>query len=524
LAALGFIGLAIMLFCLKFTGFIGTFHQQRTAIEAAALAAAKDLSAIVIDDPNFGLVGLSDSSPTGTATVAGDGYYTPVTGINTLFGTIRLDMIISDYLQDPLMNQLAVNDYKNALVAQRNLVKALNNAIAPGGTGNDINGNVLNPTQDAINAYSSNSINVAIGQSSKFNIGSMVLSLGYVNGLCTRTPIPQPSSVANVPSDQQSQGFYLPNVPISYDNKQFVFAALGPNASLVDYRLFQTTVNNAMYSTPTVVQISADELYTDSSNTTRIVHAVAAALPGTIVDQRPNPGAFTITFVNGPVPEIVTPGDLINNSQIQSDPTDLMQSPPNGDYPQTALADYSMPFLPDPVSDHPQFQHVFSVALYDWIKRGGTNINVQSFISMLETPIAYAQGGPQMQRYHLTSSGAVTNDSISWSNENLCVSNDQFRALSGLGLVSTNGHAYDLQITDFVRQSGRINGGLHSGEPLDLPGQTGFYQNAPPYPGPNILENTTWPYLEFFKTTSGALRPTYMKEGIAMDFTIRMRY
>jgi hypothetical protein len=116
IAIFGVLALMILLFCLKFTGFVGSYHEQRSAIEAAALAAAKDLSAIAILDPNFGWIGLSDSSPVGTATAARDGFYTPVTGINTLFGTIRLDLIISDYLEDPLMNQLAVNDYNNALM------------------------------------------------------------------------------------------------------------------------------------------------------------------------------------------------------------------------------------------------------------------------------------------------------------------------------------------------------------------------------------------------------------------------
>jgi len=134
LAIFGFLALLIMLFCVKFTGFMGSYHEQRSAIEAAALAAVKDLSAIVITDPNFGLVGLFDSSPIGSNTVAGDGFDTSVTGINTLLGTIRLDLIISDYLQDPLMNQLAITDYNNALITQTNLVTALNAAIAPGGT------------------------------------------------------------------------------------------------------------------------------------------------------------------------------------------------------------------------------------------------------------------------------------------------------------------------------------------------------------------------------------------------------
>jgi hypothetical protein len=214
-----FVGLAliVLLFCLGFTGLIGSYHEQRSAVEASALAAAKDLSAIVIDDPNFGLIGLSDSPPIGTATAAGDGYDTSVTGINTLFGTIRLDLIIADTMQDPLMTQLALADYKNALVAQASLGTALNAAVALNGTGKDANGNVLNPTVDAVNAYNSNNVHLAIGQASTLVPGSLRLSLGYVDELASRTPLPQPQSAAALSSsNQEAQGFYAANILVDY--------------------------------------------------------------------------------------------------------------------------------------------------------------------------------------------------------------------------------------------------------------------------------------------------------------------
>ncbi|HIN65038.1 MAG TPA: hypothetical protein EYM95_10390, partial [Candidatus Obscuribacterales bacterium] len=43
----------ILLFALSYTRLVGSSQEQRTAVEAAALAAAKDVSRIVINDPNF---------------------------------------------------------------------------------------------------------------------------------------------------------------------------------------------------------------------------------------------------------------------------------------------------------------------------------------------------------------------------------------------------------------------------------------------------------------------------------------
>src|SRR5262249_49488987 len=129
------------------------------------------------------------------------------------------------------------------------------------------------------------------------------------------------------------------------------------------------------------------------------------------------------------------------------------------------------------------------------------------------------------QRFHLTSTGAITNDSVAWGPTNFCVSNNQFRAISGGGLCSTNNNTYDVQITDFVYQRGRANGGLHAGEPLDYPGPTGTngLSSPGPHTGNTMYENTTWSYQEF-QTGSAAVRPTYNTDGIAVDVTFRMRH
>ena len=554
---------------------IGSYHEQRSAIEASTLAAAKDLSAIVINDPNFGYIGLSDSAPIGTSTAAGDGYFTSVTGINTLLGTIRLDLIIADYLQDPIMTQLAMTDYCNALTAQQNLVTALTNACAANGTGTDANGNTINPTADAISAYNNNNVHLAIGQTSSLVTASLALTLGYVtdpsetlsgggtdyNPCATRTAIPQPASAAAFTnsSTQQINGFYAANIDIPYSvqntvtngsatvlyancpstTNHFVFAALGPNATLVDFRVFQSSVSGLAYSTPTVVKVDADEQYVQSGGASHTVHATAAALAGTIVDQRPNPGAFTIAFTDPPPPELnpMSPGVLINNAQIQADPTDMMQSPTtaNSDYPEqtTAMTSYQMAFLPDPTPYNPLFTHVLSVAFYDWIRRAGTNVNVQNLVTTMGTPLNMGAGGPQLQLLHITSAGNVyssgnvgssglTCSVIPWTPVDFSVSNNQYRAISGLGLVSSNGNSYDLEIDDYCRVPGLVNGGWHAGEPLNYTGTTGSNPLSASYVASSITENYTLQYQEYL--SGSGIRPTYNSEGIAANFTVRMRH
>jgi len=55
--------LALGFFGLNYARLLGSNQEQRTCIQSAAMAAANDLSRIVITDPNFGVIGISDCAP-----------------------------------------------------------------------------------------------------------------------------------------------------------------------------------------------------------------------------------------------------------------------------------------------------------------------------------------------------------------------------------------------------------------------------------------------------------------------------
>ncbi|MBX9722945.1 MAG: hypothetical protein K2X81_16200, partial [Candidatus Obscuribacterales bacterium] len=87
---------AIVIFSISYVRLSGTQSQQKSAIEAAALSAAREMSKIVVDTPQFGFIGLSDSAPNGTNTTSGDGYDNSVHSINTIMGTTLLDYLIAE--------------------------------------------------------------------------------------------------------------------------------------------------------------------------------------------------------------------------------------------------------------------------------------------------------------------------------------------------------------------------------------------------------------------------------------------
>ncbi len=175
---------ALIIFMMSYVRLMGTQSEQKTAIEAAALAAARELSKMVVNTPQYGYVGLSDSAPNGNGTVVGDGYDTSVHSINTLLGTTLVDYLVAEDIGSlrggDELKELARQDLTNARTAATTLMTALNSAITPAGTGTDKNGAIVRPYQEALNAYNSNQIRMAGG--SNYVAGSLQLQLGAITG------------------------------------------------------------------------------------------------------------------------------------------------------------------------------------------------------------------------------------------------------------------------------------------------------------------------------------------------------
>lgn len=74
IAVTAFLAGAIAYFALGYVRQLGQYNQQVNAIDAAALTAASDVGRIVVTDPNWGYVSLSDY-PVHKGTVAGDNWF-----------------------------------------------------------------------------------------------------------------------------------------------------------------------------------------------------------------------------------------------------------------------------------------------------------------------------------------------------------------------------------------------------------------------------------------------------------------
>lgn len=468
--------IAFLLFALGYIRLLGGSNEQRTAIEAAALSAASDISKIVYNDPNFGYLSVSDYAPVGTGTKAGDNFFMPVRSINTLLATIRVDMIIADRLNSPVMRQLSQRDYQNAMTAKDNLVAEIQSSLTTGGggTAKDKDGNTINTYTNAENAYKTNVIRMT--GKSNYVAGSLRLQLGCLEGGApTNTPVPKPASAANVSGTQAQNGFYMSYVNVPYNGRDFVFAGVSNNIKLVSPSNWVATASGVPYSIPTIIKAEADQRFSEgagASAPTRVVRSTACAQPANAHDPLPAPGALSISFPDDRIPQIDNPGQLMTLPNFNGPPM-LLQTPTGGDCPGAGTLNP----LPSPTGGPLTFSGMWQAGLYDWLKNAGSKPNVSSaqnlFGATFNQTIPAING--QMEVYTFNMDGTIKYILIpTGPMPFMPASHNQaytslFDAMFTPGGEGIDPGMFDAYIKDYSLVQGTINGGIHGGQPMPNP-------------------------------------------------------
>lgn len=512
--------LLVGFFVLKFARMLGSNQEQRTAIEAAALAAAEDMSRAVIKDNNFGYIGLSDAPPIGKAVVAADGFSVNVKSINTIFATIRLDMVIANQINDPTIMQLAIHDYGLAVQAANDLTADLQN-MAGGGTGTDMNGAPLNPKQDAIAAYQQNVIRME-GNPNSLVLPTVKLTLGGATGLPSNVQLPSPTSVANVSAASQMNGFYSAFVNVPFNGKDFVFYAASQQALIVDHATFMATFPSP--TVPSVVKIDADQYFLDKQMAyqpgSHTVHAVACALCPCTIDPNPNPGGLLVSFPDGKISELASPQNIRNDPELSITAMATRTSTTSKDYPSgpTYGADPIGNVVSPPVlgATGSVAQH-FSKLMYDWLRNAGPNVDVQAVVNLqndsLQSPASPDVG--YMVLYTFAPSGMYKTVQRS-----MLLADREYGQLSDsqVGAVSINefsapstAYTWDASVIDEVAQPGTTLGGRHAGQPVVDP----RLPKNPPYTmnNPTISSGSTEPSTAGFFNLPQNEVPNYCWQG-----------
>jgi hypothetical protein len=411
--------IAVLLFALNYNQLLGASHQHLSAVEAASLEAARDLSRIVIKDKNYGFVALTDYAPIGTATLAPDNKPQPVSGINTILGTARLDCLIANKIGNAELIALAANDAKNARETahrlQTCLAKALSNhddspptapEVIAGSTGGnpedaswytDMDGNIVAPYADAKRMYESNLVNMANG--GKYVVNSFDLKLGYLTqGGSTLTPVPKPEGMSEVQANQKQGRFYkaFVNIPVSgASGGDFYFAGLSAQPALVDARQCVVPGSGAAgdYTEEprfcSAVKVKAEHQFLKQERISeQIFTTIACAEPSGTPDANPTP-VLSVSFPDGFVPGINTIGDLMDSAKL---PGPGQAGPiAGGDWPLdpgSKIGPGGMGTGGTGGNTTPSAGEMFGAGLFGWIKDGRLNKNISATHKLMTQPFS----------------------------------------------------------------------------------------------------------------------------------------
>jgi|GEM_PF-3865281 len=262
------IGMVVMVY----NQYGGTQKEAATAIDAAALQAAKDMTLITVDGP-LGKIALVDNpAPTSNKY--------PVLGVNTVVATLRLDALIAEQLGNKNMLFLVKQDAIRAVSAINQLAQKIE-ASRKGQTGAyDRDGAPVDMKTNAQQAYLNNAIRIGNNTNSAkpdldIQIGTMTVdsSTGQTN-----IPTPkQPGSAAvdaNIDDSNSyvlnNMRFYRPNINIAIpglNGESIRLLSLPDSVSLLDRAYFSKlsggssggTLSAAMANLPTCVQVSTVE-------------------------------------------------------------------------------------------------------------------------------------------------------------------------------------------------------------------------------------------------------------------------
>ncbi|MFN8655628.1 MAG: hypothetical protein U0105_04765 [Candidatus Obscuribacterales bacterium] len=515
--------------------------EHRSAIDSAALAAAKDISRIAINTPEFGWVALTTEPPIGRDTNAPDQWFQEVHSVNELMATVRLEMIIANELGDNFMRDLAISDYNDVMQVKDDLTTEINQALPSGGSAKDAAGNTLTPYQSAQRVYLMNQ-----AKQSTYVPGSMTLTLGCVQGgLETGTPAPNPIAKAAAGPSQTSNQRYMSETNIPFGGKDFIFGSVGRHVGLVEKDKFVTAIGGLSYQMPAVVKVSARQQFQDQGKTWQVNYD-GCACAGSTEPPRPAPGALTLSFPDGPVPEISRAGDVWNCAGVQGTTAKVYQSD-NGDFiidrPAATLAAWGGKPIPFTSPANPSASETARLALYDWLRCGGSKVDIDSVVQ-LQTRALNAPSTPQimwksvdpanamslinfgmvptgvMHIYTFDANGVIQYRSVDIKPYPYTVIGEKqlyaetvesnpigsavpLWTLTGikykdiLGNILTDGQIqgtgnYDMFVRDFSRQLGNIKGGQHGGERMDgnpLVSYAGAYPIEPLRGGRTSLTN-----------------------------------
>lgn len=345
--------------------------RQEDAVNAAALAAATELSKVVYKDPYFGFISLSDYPAVGKTTLGSDGKPLPVNSINSILATCRLEIQIAMYLGNAQMMEQAKSDLAQCRRASVELQQVLSDSLSSSSQKPvcDLNGDVVSPYEKAWQEYTANRPNDTKNQ-------ELVLNLGWLDAEAKSIT---PASDDIWSAKNKNEKDYYPafkDVPIG--NESFYFAGVDLQPSLVQSNAFRQPDGKRICSIVQATLFGRPE-----KQHPRPIIADACAMPFSLAIHRV-PGVLAIHFPDGLTPNAHSIADLFRYDSLYRlrMPLKAYQAIANEDASGKQVATLECDDIP---SDQ------LGKALFDWVRNCGPQLKMASLIQCMYTQFDNAQ-------------------------------------------------------------------------------------------------------------------------------------
>lgn len=452
--------------------------RAKNAVEAAALVAANDLSRVIINDSEFGYVSLSNFPPNGEGTLARDGEALPVTGINTLMGTIRQIAILGHELQNSTLKELAEDDRESLESTIDDLNAALSGALE---SHEDNNRKNANSAKGPSRARASQGAKLEDNHGQKIDIEkdvadflkahlppslkleSIELENGWLSSAArSSVPLPSPQNFSHIEKGQAIDNEYRAFVDVPLFDKSYTFAGLGKSSGLVSAADFQPADDKHINS---IVRVKA--VFVRNSEFKRMlpfgmdapgkIEIAAAAQPYSMDDSGPA-GVMTLRFCGSSVPGMHTWRDLLEPSNFHDRMTMTYQAL-GGDYPLDPLAR----MRPSKLDSADGTSQQFAEHLYYWLRNGHLRPRIGSIIDMLSQRF---QSRPNdLYAYEFKNDGNISRRVIAKSPFPPGVTSES-QVSTTVDTCTTSGINPIIIFRNNVKRLGTETGGKHAGQPI----------------------------------------------------------
>ena len=428
-----------------------TRQRQVSALEAASLAAACEVSKLVVDDQYFGYIGLADQPPAVSGTAAGDGEPLPIRSINTILANCRLQLLVADQVGNPQLNELARQDLKEARRACREIEQLLAGMVLDrqSGKGKDAQGRALNPFQCAERSYRQ-----SLGILSIAGDGNFRLKLGWLEGnYWTTTPVAE-TSLSKGGQCESGQANYPACVDVPAVRESFFFAPVGKTASLVPVRSFRLPDGKRVCS---VICAEVDIEDKQGGKTT----VAACAQPWGGADRSPPP-LMLMSFPSGLVAGADSLHSLLCGSY--SDVQVRTMSASMGDYPK----DKNAQLVPLDGTARRTVSTVVAEALHDWLRAVGTAPRLESVVEIVRTPFSTAVKPGPITRQNIAAEVDSKGNVLLTNRTRSPFINQVVHENQIFSMSVPNGSPAQISIfcRNQVRNLGHQRGGKHGGQAL----------------------------------------------------------